>query len=469
MIESLMDSEKLQLWGGIECTVSRVGDYYRDQLVESGHAERSEDINLLCELGISAVRYPVLWERVMRSQRDATDWSCADWRWSDQRLAELKARNVEPILGLIHHGSGPQFTSLLDEGFVAGLGQHAAQVARRYPWAQWYTPVNEPLTTARFSCLYGHWYPHARSDEAFATALVLQCLATVEAMRSIRHVNSAAKLVLTEDLSKIHSTTRLRRQAEFENHRRWLSIDLLTGRVTRSHALYEYLARSPQLVSLLDRLASDPAPPDILGFNYYLTSERHLDERMKSYPAWSHGGNGRLRYADVEAVRVLRNGIDGREKLLEEAWDRYRIPMAVTEVHLCGTASEQIIWLRDCWRGTQELRSRGVDVRAVTVWSLFGSYDWNTLCTCKNGHYEPGAFDVSSGRPVPTQLASYVKQLAGGIEAPDSEPSPPGWWQSESRLIYPFRANEEIKKDWQPTVDLAAESLCTAASALAPE
>ena len=43
----------------------------------------------------------------------------------------------------------------------AGLPlEDAARVAARYPWVLDWTPVNEPVTTARFSGLYGHWYPH---------------------------------------------------------------------------------------------------------------------------------------------------------------------------------------------------------------------------------------------------------------------------------------------------------------------
>jgi aspartyl/glutamyl-tRNA(Asn/Gln) amidotransferase C subunit len=45
-------------------------------------------------------------------------------------------------------------------------------LAERFPWLEWYTPVNEPLTTARFSGLYGVWYPHARDDRSFARMLI---------------------------------------------------------------------------------------------------------------------------------------------------------------------------------------------------------------------------------------------------------------------------------------------------------
>ena len=37
-----------------------------------------------------------------------------------------------------------------------------------------WTPVNEPLTTARFSGLYGIWYPHASNEGAFWRALANQ-------------------------------------------------------------------------------------------------------------------------------------------------------------------------------------------------------------------------------------------------------------------------------------------------------
>ena len=44
-------------------------------------------------------------------------------------------------------------------------------VAARYPWVRDWTPVNKPLTTARFSALYGYWYPHTKDERLFWTAL----------------------------------------------------------------------------------------------------------------------------------------------------------------------------------------------------------------------------------------------------------------------------------------------------------
>ena len=119
----------------------------------------------------------------------------------------------------------------------------ARRVADRYPWVRRYTIINEPLTTARFSALYGHWYPHAQDDGEFVRALVHQCRAIVEGMAAVRRVRPDAELVQTEDISATTSPPSLRRQAKFCQERRWLSLDLLCGRVTSEHFLWPYLHR----------------------------------------------------------------------------------------------------------------------------------------------------------------------------------------------------------------------------------
>jgi len=42
----------MEIWGGIECTINRVGDQYFDQLTYQGHYARSGDLKLLADLGI---------------------------------------------------------------------------------------------------------------------------------------------------------------------------------------------------------------------------------------------------------------------------------------------------------------------------------------------------------------------------------------------------------------------------------
>ncbi|HWH17548.1 MAG TPA: family 1 glycosylhydrolase, partial [Allosphingosinicella sp.] len=426
-------STKLELWGGVECTVVRLGGDYRDQSVETGHASRDGDIDLIARLGVKAVRYPILWENVAPERPDELDFT-----WIDRRLGMLRDRGIRVIGGLLHHGSGPRYTELLDPDFPEKLADYAARVAERYPWIEDWTPVNEPLTTARFSALYGHWYPHKRDYPSFLRALVNQCKGTLEAMRSIRRIIPGARLVQTEDLGKTFSTAPLRYQAAHENERRWLSLDLLCGKIDSRHKMHHLLLGAGIGWEEIEMFAGGEAKPDLLGINHYLTSERFLDHRTHLYPGHEVGGNGRDSYVDAEAVRVKRCENDtGFGPRLREAWERYRIPMAITEVHHGCHRDEQLRWFAEVWNTSKELRAKGVDLRAVTIWSMFGNVDWRFLLTEKRGFYDTGAFDARSGIPRPTVVAEAAKAYGHGEDFDHPVLDAPGWWRRPPRL-YPW-------------------------------
>lgn len=425
--------QPLEIWAGVECTVNRVGEAYFDQMERNGHARRLEDLDLFAELGITAIRYPILWERIAPNGLETADWS-----WADLRLEKLQQLQIRPIIGLVHHGSGPKCTSLVDPQFPEKLAVYARAVAERYPQVTDYTPINEPLTTARFSGLYGHWYPHGQDDLSFARALLGQCRAIILAMAAIRQVNPNARLIQTEDLGRTYSTPTLAYQADLENDRRWLSFDLLCGKVTPEHPLWHYLLRycgvsETELVWFLENAYS----PDVVGINYYLTSDRFLDEQLDQYPAICHGGNGRHQYADIEAVRVRPEGITGHYHLLKQAWERYQLPIAVTEVHLHCTREEQLRWLYEAWQAALKLKTEGVELRAITAWALLGSYDWNSLLTRCVGHYESGVFDLRAPEPRPTALAQMIRKLTTGHDPKHPILESPGWWHRSSRLLRP--------------------------------
>jgi dTDP-4-dehydrorhamnose reductase len=420
----------LQLWGGLECTENRVRDQYFNQLDRNGHVQRDDDIARFASLGIRALRYPILWERT------APDGlATADWGWTDQRLLALQQAGVTPIAGLVHHGSGPRHTSLTDPSFATGLAEFAGAVARRYPWLTDYTPVNEPLTTARFSGLYGVWYPHGRDDRTFVQALLTQCRAVALSMRAIRAVNPDARLVQTDDLGKTYSTPQMASVANFYNERRWLGWDLLCGMVDREHALWPYLAATGIAPAEILWFRDHPCPPDIIGVNYYVTSERWLDHRSERYPPHFRGESNGTAFADIETARALATPTPGIAPLLEEAWNRYHLPLAVTEAHIDAAREDQLRWLLEIWQAAQQVRSHGVDLRAVTVWALLGSFDWNSLVTQSNGHYEAGPFDLRSPLPRPTALARMMQELSAGTSLSPPAQQGLGWWRRAGRFL----------------------------------
>ena len=425
----MMSTAPLELWGGVECSVVRIGDEYRNQIIDTGHAARLQDIDAMAELGVKAVRYPILWETVAPESPNELDFS-----WHDERLKRLRDKGIRVIAGLVHHGSGPRYTNLLDPKFPDQLARYARRVAERYPWIDAWTPVNEPFTTARFSCLYGHWYPHLHDIDATFRATVNQCLATLRAMRAIREVSPTSELIATEDMGRTFSTPELAYQAEHDNGRRWLPFDLLFGRVVEGHQFYRWLRNKAATQEVLDELATGEGRPDIIGFDHYLTSDRFLDHRTLRYTGVEAGSNGRDRYVDVEAVRVDRlRPLLGPALRLRETWERYKTPIAVTEVHHGCTRDEQVRWLVEMWTAAEQERARGADIRAVTIWALFGMVDWRSLLTRREGHYDVGVFDTRGETPRPTLVAKAAEALGRGDPFEHPLLDLPGWWKRPGR------------------------------------
>jgi len=422
----------LELWLGIEATVNRTGNDYQDQMVLSGVQDRISDLERMVSTGARRVRFPVLWERVAPNSLEEMDWT-----WTDSRLNGLRELGVDPIAGLLHHGSGPRYTDLLDSQFPEKLARYAGAVARRHPWLEHYTPVNEPLTTARFSALYGLWYPHARDTTSFLRTLIHQLRGTQLAMQAVREVNSSAKLVQTEDLGFTRSTHKLRYQADFDNLRRWLSLDLLCGRVDTRHELWDYLLEHGLTERDLTPFLERPCTPDIVGINTYVTSERFLDGRLEHHSPARHGGNGRDKYVDLETVRVFGGFIGGFAARLREAHERYALPLAMTEVHLGCSREEQMRWLLEAFEAALELRTEGADVRALTIWSAFGAFEWNSLLTRREGYYESGLWDVRAPQPRATALVSMAQHIARGETPQHPVLETRGWWHRPERLTHP--------------------------------
>ncbi|HEY8309561.1 MAG TPA: hypothetical protein VIG47_03355, partial [Gemmatimonadaceae bacterium] len=67
----------LEMWGGVECTVNRVGDRYFDQIARTCHMSHLDDLDRFADLGLRALRVPVLWEHVQPGSG-----SDANWEWA---------------------------------------------------------------------------------------------------------------------------------------------------------------------------------------------------------------------------------------------------------------------------------------------------------------------------------------------------------------------------------------------------
>jgi dTDP-4-dehydrorhamnose reductase len=396
----------IELWASPEPTVARIGENaWRDQLAETGHAARLEDIELLASLGVAATRYPVVWER-------------GDFAWARPRLERLRERGVEPIVTLLHHGSGPAHTSLVDPDFPHLFADYAEAAARAFPWVRRWTPINEPLTTARFSTLYGHWYPNLRDDRAFGTAVTNEALAIELAIQRICKVNPRAELMVTEDLQGFRAGDGgVQREVDFLRERSYLGLELLMGRVRKGHSMWTYLTRDAGVSeSLLAEIAARARPPDLIGWNWYPYSERVLFRR-----------DGAI--VDVGAVTLDGFPISPRP-LLRAAYARLGLPQAIAEVHLHAEEEARAKWLLDRYDDALALRAEGIPIEAVGAWAAFGMVDWDSLLCRSAGVTEDGIFTFAAPHQTPreTAVSRALRSLAAGRRGrfPRGIPSPCG-------------------------------------------
>lgn len=356
--------KSIQMWAGFECTLNRIGDQQIDQCEKNGHYHRPGDLALFHNLGIQKLRYPCLWEKVA-----ARDLDHCDWTYLDECLNELKRLGQDFIAEFLHHGSGPLYTSLIDPDFPEKFSTYARLFIHRYPWVNDFTPISDINLTAGKSLLDGYWYPHLKDKTMYFKALLIQCKATVLAMKEIRRVNPKARLIQTDD-------TRNDRSSESGSEIQWLAWDILCGKLTSDHPLYSNIIGSRILAEEISWFEENSCPPNIIGI--------------------SHATDPKI--------------------TLKKAWERYRIPLAVTEWHSYGSRREsQMRRLSQIWSACHELQNEGVEIEAVTASNLLGTFDRHNL-------YEPGVFHLKclSQLPHKTALVKMVYELAtkGTFESP---------------------------------------------------
>jgi dTDP-4-dehydrorhamnose reductase len=417
----------IEYWASPEPTIARItADTVRDQLDETGVAARIDDVDRIVALEVAATRLPVLWERAAPCHPGDRSFA-----WAQERASRLVALGVRPIATLLHHGSGPHYTDLLDDAFPALFADYAEAAARALPYVVDFTPINEVLTTARFTTLYGAWYPNVNDDRAFGRALVNQAHATQLAMERIRHVTPNARLVTTEDLQGFTAADAgTEPYVAFLRERRWLALDLIEGRVDAAHPLAAWLRDAAGVSE--ERLAvlrAHATPIAVAGFNHYPHSERHLFTRA----------DGTL--GDVPAVYV-EGATDLRcRPLLREAADRFAA-VALSEVHVNAVAGERVSWLLEHDADARALAAEGANVVAVGAWAAFGMVDWHSLLRRRDGVAEDGIYTFvgRDGVPQETPVAEALRALALGDDAAAHALAEPGWWTRASR----YRTPEEL-------------------------
>ncbi len=359
---------------GIENSYPTVGPNKRrvDEMDKCGHYDHvDDDFELVQDLGVEYLRYgPPLHKTWLGHGR--YDWELADYTFNN-----IEERGIYPIVDLCHFGVPDWIGDFQNPELPELFAEYACAFARRFPWVQLYTPVNEMYVCAKFSALYGWWNEQLTSDEAFVTALKHVVKANVLAMRSILEVRGDAIFVQSESSEYYHAQTPdVIGPAEVLNAKRFLSLDLNYGKRVDSE-MYEYLHDNglshEEYHWFLDNHLKHHC---LMGNDYYMLNEHRVCEDGSTVPSGE---------------------IFGYEEITVQYYERYLIPVMHTETNLAEgpKGDEAVTWLHKEWANVLRVRNKGIPIVGFTWYSLTDQVDWDSALREDAGHVNAlGLYDL---------------------------------------------------------------------------
>ncbi len=355
-----------------------------DELGGSGHLDRMEaDCADVAGAGATVLRYGMPW------QRTEVEPGVYDWSLWDRALAAAEAAGLEVVVDLCHFGlpdhlCGPDsdHAGFTDPAWVDAFVRYVEAFLARYPAPRWFTPVNEPITTAFCSALWGAWNDGLSGEHDFGRALVLCELADALAAQIIR-ADRPASFPGAEALS-IPALVDPSREDEAELQvQQWnAALDLRTGHPLDPGA-------EPLLDGVpdewLDRLSAVADPTGIIsGHDLYPVSVQHFGA------------------PDAVTDLTITERIDAWTTFARRCHDRWGLPIWVAETSNLGLdPSDGPAWLDALAAACTALRSDGVDVRGICWYSRGDQLDWDTALVPPAGTVTTvGLFDMDR-RPRP--------------------------------------------------------------------
>ncbi len=283
-----------------------------------------------------------------------------DWSWIDQVAAKMQQLGLRCVVDLMHYGTPLWLdNSFLNASYPERVASYARAVAERYKdvWSD-FTPLNEPLVNAEWCGQNGQWPPYLHGQDGFVKVLMQlagggmvrlthkQEIAAVHPDPTFVHVD--AGFLYEGETSPV--------PREILDERKFLSLDLISGRFDDAHPLRGWLREHGVTDADLQWFRDNAVTPDIVGVNYY--------------PRFSNG-------SIVDGVFApIPSGVRGLRELVELYSARYGLPIVVTETSLVGSPGEKIEWLRDSAAELSELRAEGHAVAGYTWFPFFTMVDW---------------------------------------------------------------------------------------------
>ena len=378
-----------------------------DEYELTQHYDRwREDIHLIRELGVSHARYGIPWHKI-NPQPNAWNWDFAD-----KTLELLLELGIEPIVDLVHYGlPGWIEGAWLHPDFPKYMAEYTRRAAERFKGRiHLWTPLNEPRVTAWYCGKLGWWPPNLKGWRGFLRVMMGVCRGIVESTRALRAVDNE-NLAVHVDATDLYESADPTLDEEVSRRQEivFLALDLVSGRVTGGHSLYHWLIKNGVTERELDWFVQNAIELEIIGINLYPLFSRKVLARAPHLRI-------KMPYADGTIV----------ERLARLYYQRYQVPIFISETASLGSTKRRADWLRDSVESTRRARASGIPLVGYTWWPLFALVTWAYRQGQKPPAYylkQMGLWDLKADdqgnlHRVRTGLVDMYKELvAGGASA----------------------------------------------------
>lgn len=341
---------------GYECTpisnAIRVCGEPRDVLDATRHYEQFEaDFDLQQSLGISELRYPACWDKVLT----------ASYEYDFDRIApimnSMRARSFVPTIDLCHHKA----PKLIENGFAnPEFSNHLLHFAlafqAAFPFVERYTIINEPAVTALFhSTECPLWARHKWADVFLNMAEAISVTS-----RALKEKNPNIKFfqpepidhdaVLDDADEEILAHVRFLRE-----HGRFGMDNLLRGKIAEGNPFYNRLIERGANAERVLWFEKNPAE----------TYQKDLDFYVHCFKVWHRNRRGHLTHRINPNPPSLSAVIADYKAHLPD------VKMSVGETNVRGEIRDRITFFK--WVMEQCAAS---NIERVSWWGLTDADLW---------------------------------------------------------------------------------------------
>ena len=333
-----------------------------------------EDFTVLEKMGLTAFRFSIEWSRIEPKEGS---WNAEAITHYKRYIAELKKRNIEPVMTLFHFTLPVWFAEM--GGFekrsnVRYFVRFVEKVMQEFGVnVRYVITLNEPEIYAANGYLHGNWPPNINNKRAFNTVLNNLAVAHNRAATAIHGMGRKYKVSVAKNSPYIYPGDDSLLSVRTAKWMQYFKDDYFLRRVVKTC--------------------------DFLGVNYYFS------DRVYGYRV--HNPNEKVNDLgwDMQPENL--------QFVLERLYAKYKLPLMITENGLADSSDEsRRWWLMHTLMAMSRAHDEGVELLGYLHWSLLDNFEWDKGYWPRFGLME---IDYTTGkrRPRPSALwyAKAVKKI----------------------------------------------------------